>query len=137
MKITLQERDIIIEELKAQNLKITQNFEKLNLDILGKLESFQCGNRDPCPDHNENLKDIQNSIYLLKEEMVCLREENCRLLNEKQCHPAPVSIPDICLNPQIIGKRLTYIIYRKDLSFKRSLLSFDIEYLLQYREFII
>jgi chromosome segregation ATPase len=75
----LQERTLLIENMQKENKNCSTNLESINNKIVKKLDVLE-KQRESCPKHLTNLKEIQDSIKQMNSELSTLRNENQKLI---------------------------------------------------------
>jgi chromosome segregation ATPase len=78
-KSQLQERSQLLDTLREENKATSNNLNSINTTIVEKLNVLE-KQRESCPKHLTNLKEIQESIFKLNSELTGLRNENKLLL---------------------------------------------------------
>jgi len=79
----LQERTILLENMQKENQNCSSNLESINDKIVKKLDVLE-KQRESCPKHLTNLKEIQESIRKMNTELSGLRNENQKLLQGRE-----------------------------------------------------
>ena len=82
-KAELEKRNLLVQDLQKENKSTSNNLQTINSKIVEKLDVLE-KQRESCPKHLTNLKEIQDSIRKLNSELTGLRSENQRLLEGRQ-----------------------------------------------------